>query len=148
MLNRFPDGKVVVEGHTDSTGPAEYNIGLSTRRAEAAKAYLVGEAGIPAERFVLRSYGESMPVARNDAAEGRKRNRRVELKGEISKTVNAERGETYRTDPFVGINHSAVEVDSQGCFTTRVSGGPGRIEVEIRNADGRSIHATVALPSP
>ena len=38
MLNRFPDGKVVVEGHTDSTRPAEHNIGLSTRSAEAVVA--------------------------------------------------------------------------------------------------------------
>ena len=147
MLNRFPDGKVVVEGHTDSNGHAEYNIGLSTRRAEAAKAHLVEEGGIPAERFVLRSYGESMPAARNDTAEGRKMNRRVELKGEISKTVNAERGETYCTDPFVGINRSPVVLESQGNFMTHVSAEPDGIEVEIRNAEGRSVYATVALPS-
>jgi hypothetical protein len=124
MLNRFPDGKVVVEGHTDSTGPAEHNIGLSTRRAEAAKAYLVEEGGIPADRFVLRSYGENMPVAGNDTAEGRKMNRRVELKGEISKTTKVEEGETYRTDPLVRIDRSPVEVDPQGEFVT---GEPGRM---------------------
>src|SRR4030065_2564258 len=97
---------------------------------------------------MLQSYGESMPVAGNDTAEGRTMNRRVELKGEIGKTVNAERGETYRTDPFVGINRSPVEVESQGNFLTNVAGAPNGIEVEIRNAEGRSVHTRVALPSP
>ncbi len=147
ILNRFPDGKVVVEGHADSTGPAEYNLGLSKRRAEAARDYLVEAGGIPADRFVLQPYGEIMPVAPNETAEGRERNRRVELKGEVSEPMSIGAGEMPRTDPVVRIGRSPVEVDPQGRFTSHVPAGTDGIEVEIRNGDGRSVRTRVAMPS-
>jgi len=72
--------RVVVEvaGHTDSIGTEEYNQGLSERRANAVRDYLVGK-GIKASRLAARGYGEGRPVATNDTAEGRQANRRVEL---------------------------------------------------------------------
>lgn len=72
--------RVVVEvaGHTDSVGTDQYNQGLSERRANAVRDYLV-EKGIRASRLTAVGYGESRPVATNDTAEGRQENRRVEL---------------------------------------------------------------------
>ena len=72
--------RVVVEvaGHTDSVGSDQYNQGLSERRANAVRDYLV-EQGIRASRLTAVGHGESRPVATNDTAEGRQENRRVEL---------------------------------------------------------------------
>ena len=72
--------RVVVEvaGHTDSVGSEEYNQGLSERRANTVRDYLVSQ-GITATRLTARGYGEVQPVATNDTDEGRQLNRRVEL---------------------------------------------------------------------
>ena len=67
-----------VVGHTDSTGPAAYNQGLSERRAESVKSYLVGQ-GLPAAAIQASGQGESKPVADNATAAGRAQNRRVEV---------------------------------------------------------------------
>jgi OOP family OmpA-OmpF porin len=67
-----------VEGHTDSSGPAEYNDGLSGRRADAVRSFLVN-SGVPDARLETIGRGEADPVAGNDTGEGRQRNRRVEL---------------------------------------------------------------------
>jgi OOP family OmpA-OmpF porin len=73
-----PGIRVRVEGHTDSMGSESYNQGLSQRRAEAVRRYLVGQ-GIAASRIEARGFGESRPEASNDTAEGRALNRRVAL---------------------------------------------------------------------
>ena len=67
-----------VEGHTDSVGPAEYNDGLSQRRATAVERFLAN-SGVPAERLEAVGRGEFDPVALNDSSTGRRQNRRVEL---------------------------------------------------------------------
>jgi OOP family OmpA-OmpF porin len=67
-----------VEGHTDSVGSAEYNDGLSQRRAVAVEHFLAN-SGVPAERLEAVGRGELDPVALNDNSTGRRRNRRVEL---------------------------------------------------------------------
>jgi OOP family OmpA-OmpF porin len=69
---------VEVAGHTDSVGSEEYNMGLSDRRANSVKDYLISQ-GITATRLTARGYGESQPVASNDTDAGRAQNRRVEL---------------------------------------------------------------------
>lgn len=69
---------ISVEGHTDSVGEESFNIDLSYRRAEAVKNYLV-EAGISRDRISTKGFGESMPVAGNNTAQGRQLNRRVEI---------------------------------------------------------------------
>lgn len=78
VLNENSDVRVEVAGHTDSTGPEQYNQGLSERRARAVVNYLVGQ-GIPASRLRPVGYGESRPVADNGTRDGRAQNRRVEL---------------------------------------------------------------------
>jgi outer membrane protein OmpA-like peptidoglycan-associated protein len=77
-LKEWGDVNVEVAGHTDSIGTDEYNMGLSLRRANSVRNYLVGK-GLPADRLVVKGYGESQPVAGNDTPEGRFQNRRVEL---------------------------------------------------------------------
>ena len=77
-LNQYPDSDIVIVGHTDSIGNEEYNLGLSNRRSEAAKTYLVSR-GIPASRIQAQGRGELEPIADNDLEEGRDQNRRVEV---------------------------------------------------------------------
>jgi len=77
-LKEWGDVNVEVAGHTDSIGSEKYNMGLSLRRAEAVRNYLV-EKGVSAERLTVKAYGESQPVADNATEEGRFQNRRVEL---------------------------------------------------------------------
>lgn len=69
---------VIAVGHTDSIGTEKYNMGLSIRRAEAVKAYLVSK-GIEANRIYTEGKGESQPIADNRTREGRAKNRRVEV---------------------------------------------------------------------
>ncbi|HZP06111.1 MAG TPA: OmpA family protein [Terracidiphilus sp.] len=68
-----------VTGGTDSTGPADYNYELSNRRADAVVQYLVTKYNIPAHRFYLIGIGKDQAVAPNNTAEGRKKNRRVQV---------------------------------------------------------------------
>ena len=67
-----------IEGHTDSVGSDDFNQQLSERRAASVLDFLAGEA-VPAEAMAARGFGKTQPVASNDTAEGRQRNRRVEL---------------------------------------------------------------------
>ncbi|HQU66735.1 MAG TPA: OmpA family protein [Albidovulum sp.] len=77
-LNRYPNTRVEVIGHTDNTGAAAYNQDLSNRRAGAVAAILRG-AGVSGARIVSYGRGESMPVASNLTPEGKAQNRRVEI---------------------------------------------------------------------
>jgi outer membrane protein OmpA-like peptidoglycan-associated protein len=74
-----PQWRVEVAGYTDSTGSAAVNRRLSHARANAVREYLV-RRGVPASRLVARGYGPADPVAPNTTADGRARNRRVELR--------------------------------------------------------------------
>lgn len=77
-LKRYPDIRFEVAGHTDSDGTAEYNQGLSARRAQTVHDYLAAN-GIAVNRMTVRGYGESQPIADNTTATGKARNRRVAL---------------------------------------------------------------------
>ncbi len=76
-LQRNAKTKMSIEGHTDSVGPAEYNMRLSERRAESVKDYLVNKGGVDADRLYTKGYGETRPIADNKTKEGRQKNRRV-----------------------------------------------------------------------
>jgi OOP family OmpA-OmpF porin len=69
---------VEIQGHTDSRGPKAWNMTLSQRRAESVKEHLVN-LGVPADRLLATGYGPADPIAANDTAEGRARNRRVDF---------------------------------------------------------------------
>jgi outer membrane protein OmpA-like peptidoglycan-associated protein len=70
--------KIVITGHTDNVGAADYNMNLSLRRAEAVRDYLVG-LGIDPAKIEVRGEGMNNPIADNSTAEGRAKNRRVEV---------------------------------------------------------------------
>lgn len=70
--------RLELRGYADSQGPAALNLDLSRQRAAAVRAYLV-KAGIAPERLQLKAMGETEPIAPNDTAAGRRRNRRVQL---------------------------------------------------------------------
>jgi outer membrane protein OmpA-like peptidoglycan-associated protein len=78
VLKEAPDRKVMIEGHTDSTGSDDYNQGLSERRAAAVQTALL-ERGVSSQQISAVGKGESTPVASNDNAAGRQQNRRVEM---------------------------------------------------------------------
>ena len=77
-LEAYPDVRVEIGGHTDDQGSDDYNLALSYDRAKAVVSYLVMR-GIPGDRLVARGYGESRPLVPNTSAEGRAKNRRVEV---------------------------------------------------------------------
>ncbi len=79
ILKRHPELKVEIAGHTDSVGSAEYNQGLSERRAKSVLDYLVAN-GASASNLTYKGYGESAPKADNGTKEGRAENRRVEFR--------------------------------------------------------------------
>ena len=77
-LDKFPNTDLLIVGHTDATGTAEYNQGLSQRRAISASDYLVTQ-GVNSGRLRTSGRGELEPVATNDSEDGRLLNRRVEI---------------------------------------------------------------------
>jgi OOP family OmpA-OmpF porin len=78
---------IIAVGHTDSVGTDAYNQKLSVRRAEAVKAYLKSK-GVDQARIYTEGKGEKQPVASNKTADGRAKNRRVEIEVVGTKTVN------------------------------------------------------------
>jgi outer membrane protein OmpA-like peptidoglycan-associated protein len=77
-LEAYAKVRVEVGGHTDSQGREDFNLALSYQRAKTVMDYLVMR-GIAQHRITARGYGESKPLASNDAADGRAKNRRVEI---------------------------------------------------------------------
>lgn len=77
FLKKNPNIKVEIQGYTDSTGSAEYNLKLSQRRAEAIRKILIEKFGISPNRVFAKGYGEARPVASNITPEGKAENRRV-----------------------------------------------------------------------
>jgi outer membrane protein OmpA-like peptidoglycan-associated protein len=78
VLNKYPNTNIEIQGHTDSRGTDEYNMGLSERRATTVASYLESK-GVVATRVITKGYGESAPAYTNDTDEGMAQNRRVEF---------------------------------------------------------------------
>jgi len=79
VIRTFNDPQVLVEGHTDSTGPDEVNQLLSQQRADAVREYMVANQTLPAERIDAVGYGSERPLASNATPEGRAINRRIDI---------------------------------------------------------------------
>jgi outer membrane protein OmpA-like peptidoglycan-associated protein len=88
-----PGLHLAVEGHTDSVGKNAFNYRLSEQRAEAVRDYLIAQ-GLDRDRVTAGGFGKMMPVANNDTAIGRQKNRRVELivSGEV---IGVRSGRTF-----------------------------------------------------
>ncbi len=78
--NIFPRSQMIVEGHTDTSGSARTNLRLSKERAQAVADYLTTQLGIQAFRVRAEGFGDTRPVANNMTAEGRARNRRIDVR--------------------------------------------------------------------
>ena len=85
VIAQFPEGKVLIEGYTDSKGSRKANIKLSKRRAQAVKDWLVKKKGVAESSITIGGFGETKPVAPNtnsdgsDNPQGQQHNRRVEI---------------------------------------------------------------------
>lgn len=78
IMNKYPDYKLSIDGHTDNTGTAEVNRKLSENRAKACYDYLASK-GIPTNRMSFQGFGPTKPIADNSTYSGRTLNRRVEF---------------------------------------------------------------------
>jgi len=79
-LEKFPDLRVEIEGHTDTRGSAAYNMKLSQQRAEAVRQYLLSHFSLQADHVTARGYGETQPETKERNDEELMRNRRVMLR--------------------------------------------------------------------
>jgi outer membrane protein OmpA-like peptidoglycan-associated protein len=78
IVNKYEDTNILVEGHTDATGPEDYNMSLSVRRASSVATFMAVQQ-VERGRLSGVGYGELQPIASNETAAGRQQNRRVEV---------------------------------------------------------------------
>ena len=78
VFKEYPDTNILVVGHTDNVGAESYNMTLSKNRAQAVTNYLINQ-GLSSGRFTTNWFGESQPMHDNSTAEGRAKNRRVNV---------------------------------------------------------------------
>lgn len=78
-IDVFPQSEIIIEGHTDSYGGDESNQLLSQARAESVQQYMINAMRIPSYRMIATGFGETNPVANNETAAGRARNRRIDI---------------------------------------------------------------------
>ena len=88
VLVKYPETDILILGHTDSQGEADYNMRLSERRAGSVSSYL-GAHGVTVNRLRARGFGETVPVADNGTETGRAQNRRVEVSIQVSDEFRA-----------------------------------------------------------
>ena len=79
LMEKNPNLRLKIQGHTDSVGTEAYNMKLSEERAHAVRDYLMNK-GVPSGRIATEGYGLSNPIAPNDTPDGRARNRRGEVR--------------------------------------------------------------------
>ncbi|HOP28939.1 MAG TPA: OmpA family protein [Spirochaetota bacterium] len=77
LKKKYPDREIIVEGHTDNVGKRSYNYSLSEKRAKKVSEYLKSKLGH--DKFSYRGFGQDQPLTDNTTAEGRSKNRRVEI---------------------------------------------------------------------
>jgi outer membrane protein OmpA-like peptidoglycan-associated protein len=78
-LSQNPDAIIVLEGHTDNTGDANYNMRLGERRVDAVRRYLAIEKSVPVYKIEQISFGSEKPLAPNNSRDGREQNRSVSI---------------------------------------------------------------------
>ena len=85
ILKKYPENRITIVGHTDSTGSDSTNQALSEKRAQSVKSIMVAQ-GVPEQHVAVVGAGETMPVADNKSKAGRAQNRRVELQIRMEET--------------------------------------------------------------
>lgn len=78
VLEEYRDTRIIISGHTDDAGEADYNQQLSERRARSVSRFFI-QTGVALDRIVIVGYGESLPIADNKSAKGQATNRRIEV---------------------------------------------------------------------
>lgn len=117
---------LLIEGHTDSQGPDEYNEELSYRRADRVREFLTSR-GVPAERIRVRGLGEYRPVASNSSPEGRANNRRVEI---ILEREQRATGGSGAQQPDTGGSGPQDEDLQQGATPPQPGAQPGQSDTQ------------------
>jgi OmpA-OmpF porin, OOP family len=79
FVRKYQTCKIEIDGYTDSRGSVEYNLGLSERRADAVKAYLIEHGATAADQITTRGFGKSNPIGDNKTKQGQFENRRAEI---------------------------------------------------------------------
>lgn len=113
FLKQTPKTRVLIEGHTDNTGQARFNLMLSKKRADAIAEKLVTNFDIETDRLKTFGYGQERPIASNDTEQGRMRNRRVS--GEVvvpfrqpQNTNSALTKDANQKQPFVDLHELTI----------------------------------------
>ena len=78
-IDVYPKSEIIIEGHTDSQGDDQFNQNLSQERADSIKQYMINAMLIPNYRIIATGYGETRPIANNETALGRQKNRRIDV---------------------------------------------------------------------
>ena len=78
-VHKPDEGEIIIEGHTDSQGDDQFNQNLSQERADSIKQYMINAMLIPNYRIIATGYGETRPIANNETALGRQKNRRIDI---------------------------------------------------------------------
>ncbi len=147
-IRKSPTETILIEGHTDSVGTAAANRELSLRRARAAANYLIEQEGVPDSCLAVAGAGEDRPVASNATAEGRARNRRVEVKREATEVLRASLTRAGTSTPEVRIDGQPVPVGQEGVFrTTYPDSGGERLAIALQGRQGEAVSTSLALPS-
>ena len=121
---------------------------LSAQRALAARNYLVKVEKISPDRFVVHSFGEAKPIASNRTAEGRSLNRRVEVRGQASRTQKADLFDQFRRASEVTMNGKKINIDRFGRFVEYVNPiDDNTLKFEVINDQGRSLKTNIRLPA-
>ena len=147
VMRAHPDEIVQINGHTDSDGSDEYNVDLSEKRAMAAFKYLVNVQELPPNKFVVKGFGESQPIASNDSASGKRMNRRVEIVGELTEVERTRLYQTRTNELRATMNGRTMEIGSHGQFNGMLDGpGVDMVDLQLTDEIGRGIDTTIALP--
>jgi uncharacterized repeat protein (TIGR01451 family) len=146
VLRDHPDEQIIIEGHSDSQGPADINMLLSQRRCEAAASYLTQKSHIPSKRLILRWHGEERPLASNSLAEGRELNRRLEITGTFGEDKKAVIRHRFRAGAGISLADKSLAVNHLGRFATTLAEVEGPLPVLLTDSFGGSLQTVLHLP--